>query len=228
MKHVRLLAALGAWTLAASSAGVASAQELPPVAPSWTTVTFHFARPGLPIDRYTIQLQANGSGVYWEGLPDYSAAEVPNGQSQTIHAGAMVLAKVSGATKIVSAGKCETKLKKIANTGAKTLVYAGPSMDFRCTFNYSDDELLNSTAAALQAIAATMQAGARLAKLHRYDRLGLDAEIDSLVEQIKQGHAIEPANIAPVLQSIADDERVMERVRRKAARLLQGDATASR
>jgi hypothetical protein len=77
------------------------------------------------------------------------------------------------------------------------------------------------TAAAFQAIAETMQIGATLQHLHRFDRLGLDAEMDTLAAEAKEGNAIEMQNIAPTLQSIVDDERVIERVRRKAARLLQ-------
>jgi hypothetical protein len=50
--------------------------------------------------------------------------------------------------------------------------------------------------------------------------------MDSLISENKDGRAIELQNIAPVLQSIVDDDRVMERVRRKAARLLQDAAPA--
>jgi hypothetical protein len=66
-----------------------------------------------------------------------------------------------------------------------------------------------------------MQYGDRLQREHRYDRLGLDAEIDSLTSEAQADRAIELQNIAPVLQSILEDDRVMERVRRKAGRLLQ-------
>jgi hypothetical protein len=95
-----------------------------------------------------------------------------------------------------------------------------------CTFNYSDDKALMDAVAGFQAIAATMQTGARLQHAHRYDRLALDADMDSLGEAVKNGTAIELENIAPVLQSIVDDERVIDRARRKAARLLQ-DAPAA-
>jgi hypothetical protein len=78
--------------------------------------------------------------------------------------------------------------------------------------------------AAFEAIAETMQYGARLQHEHRFDRLSLDAEIDSLVAEAKEGRAIELQNIAPVLQSIVDDDRVIDRVRRKTARLLQDAA----
>jgi uncharacterized protein (UPF0147 family) len=48
--------------------------------------------------------------------------------------------------------------------------------------------------------------------------------MDALVSENAAGRAIEIQNIARTLQSIIDDDRVMERVRRKAARLLQDAA----
>ena len=91
----------------------------------------------------------------------------------------------------------------------------------QCVFEYSDEESLNAAAAAFESIAETMRYGERLQHELRYGRLGLDAEIDSLISESKDGRVIEVQNIASVLQSIVDDDRVIDRVRRKAARLLQ-------
>ena len=131
--------------------------------------------------------------------------------------------RLRSAYKTVATGKCETKLKHLAQTGTKRLAYTMDGSDVwsSCTFNYSDDAALSDATAAFQAIAETMQCGTRLQHEHRFDRLSLDAEIDSLVAEAKEGRAIELQNIASALQSIVDDDRVMERVRRKAARLLQ-------
>ena len=41
--------------------------------------------------------------------------------------------------------------------------------------------------------------------LHRYDRLGLDAELESFTREVADGHAIELQTIAPALRSIAQD-----------------------
>ena len=125
--------------------------------------------------------------------------------------------------KTVVSGNCETKAKHIAQTGTKRLAYTMDGSDVwsSCTFNFSDDAAVMDAAAAFQAIAETLQYGARLQHEHRFDRLGLDAEMDSLISENKDGRAIELQNIAPVLQSIVDDDRVIDRVRRKAARLLQ-------
>jgi hypothetical protein len=75
--------------------------------------------------------------------------------------------------------------------------------------------------ATFLAIADTMQRGERLQHELRYDRLGLDAEMESLVDAQKSGSAIEIGNIASILQTLVSDDHVIDRVRRRAARLLQ-------
>ena len=66
-----------------------------------------------------------------------------------------------------------------------------------------------------------MQRGERLQHELRYDRLGLDAEMEALVAAQKDGSAIEIGNIASILQALVTDDHVIDRVRRRAARLLQ-------
>ncbi len=75
--------------------------------------------------------------------------------------------------------------------------------------------------AVFEALGETMRFGERLNAKLRFDRLGLDADMDGLQSAVTDGRAIEVGNIIPVLQKVQDDERVMERVRRKAGLLLQ-------
>jgi hypothetical protein len=118
-------------------------------------------------------------------------------------------------------GKCETRSKNIAQTGEKTIRYVDGERIAECTFNYSDDAGLMGAMATFQAIADTIQRGERLRHDLRYDRLGLDAEMEALLAAKLDGSAIEFGNITPVLQALVDDDHVIDRVRRKAARLLQ-------
>ena len=90
-----------------------------------------------------------------------------------------------------------------------------------CTYNYSDEDRVNAATAVFEGLGETMQYGERLAAKLRFDRLGLDVEMDNLESALAQGQALEPGNIAPVLQAIQNDERVMDRVRRKAAHVLE-------
>jgi len=123
-------------------------------------------------------------------------------------------------------GSCDTQLKGIASTGKKVLTFYRDGHSMSCAFDYSDDSSISGVAAAFVAIAETQQIGARLQHDLRYDRLNLDVNMDALVEANSAGRAIEMRSIAPTLQSIIDDDRVLERVRRKAARLLQDSAPA--
>lgn len=185
-------------------------------------IAFEFDRESIPASRWKLELQKDGSGT-WTDLAS------PMTTPQPVRVGAIVQEKIALAYPVVQTGKCETKLKNIAKTGKKTLIYRDDASTpiVSCSFNYSDSDALNALADAMLAINETMQAGERIAQKHRYDRLGLDAELDVLTEEVKGGRALEVGNIAPVLESVANDERVMERVQRKAARLLQGAGAVS-
>jgi hypothetical protein len=66
-----------------------------------------------------------------------------------------------------------------------------------------------------------MDEGRRLEFLHKYDRLGLDAEMISLTEEAEAGRALELGTIAPTLAAIADDTAVIQRVRLRAQKMLE-------
>ena len=110
----------------------------------------------------------------------------------------------------------------MAKTGEKTIRYEAEEKTAECTFNYSDDAGLMGTTAAFLAIADTMQRGERLQHELRYDRLGLDAEMESLVAAQKDGSAIEIGNIASILQTLVSDDHVIDRVRRTGGAAASG------
>lgn len=163
---------------------------------------------------WKVRLQADGAGMYSEGA-SADAKSVP------VTVSTATLEKVKQGEHAAKSGKCETKAKNVAKTGEKTIRYEDGDKTAECTFNYSDDAGLMSTAATFLAIADTIQRGERLQHELRYDRLGLDAEMESLVAAQKDGSAIEIGNIASILQTLVSDDHVIDRVRRKAARLLQ-------
>jgi hypothetical protein len=207
------------------TAGYSSTQDMKLVeVADWNIVTFHFDRTGVSQSRYTIQLQANGLGAYWVGPPDFNLEEAVGVQKITFSPS--TIQKAMAPLNVVKEGNCETHLKNIAQTGRKVISFSKESASVNCTFNFSDASSLNDAAKAFQGVAETIYVGEQLQHLLRYDRLGLDAEIDSLVEEVKNGDAIEVQNIAPMLQSLIDDDRVMERVKRKAAHLLEGAGIA--
>jgi hypothetical protein len=177
-----------------------------------TTIEFSFT-PRDPAEKsWTITVDRDRHATFLE-----SGAAGP----QAISVSSATLSVLEAGGDAVAANRCESRQKNIAKTGAKKIAYTlGPSLA-SCEFNFSDDDALNRTANTFLAIAETLKIGAELARLHRFDRLGLDAEMEVLEKELNSGFAVEVENIAPVLQSIAQDERVMERVRRKAAHLLE-------
>jgi len=163
---------------------------------------------------WKVRLQADGAGTYSEG----AAA----GQKQMpLTVSVATLERLHQGERAAKSGKCETKAKNVAKTGEKRIRYEAADKTAECTFNYSDDTGLMGATAVFEAIADTMQRGERLQHDLRYDRLGLDAEMESLVAAQKDGSAIEIGNIATVLQALVSDDHVIDRVRRRAARLLQ-------
>ena len=181
-------------------------------------VSFKFERPAAVVPAYTISVRDDGLLHYWAG-------DLPEGKEESslpsLSASPAALKKVFDAVPFISTTGCETHSKNIANTGKKVLLaYSGDEVR-ECVFNYSDEEKLNAAASAFQAIAETIQAGDRLKHKHRFDHLGLDAELDSLLSAAKGGFAIELQNIAPILQSIVDDDEMMSPDRRKAKSLIE-------
>jgi len=167
---------------------------------------------------YIVSLDDQGTGRYIQFAPNSGPAERPG---RLITVGATTLLTLHNARSAVAPDRCQSRRKGIASIGRMTLTVYANGQTAQCVFAYTDDAALTAALDAFEAIAETMQTGESLDHLHRFDRLGLDAAIDSLVSEAREGRAIEIQNIAPVLQSLVDDDRVIERVRRKAARLLQ-------
>jgi hypothetical protein len=114
---------------------------------------------------------------------------------------------------------CESHMK-VAFQGTKRLSYSGPEGNGVCEYNYSKDKAIEELGNSLMAVEYTILSGARLEKLLQHDRLGLDQELDNLVNAAKEGNAAEMGTIRDTLTRIASDDQVMERARKKARLLL--------
>ncbi len=196
------------------------------------SLTFTLDRTGAAATHYTVQLdQATGRGVYrgdagaagagQVGAGQVGAGQVGSGADQPITVGGAALGKIFAAGPLVRSNRCASRRKGIAQTGTKTLRLTEGGAAVECSYNYSDDDRVNEATTVLEAVAETMQYGERLQLKLRFDRLGLDAEMDSLDSALRDGRALEVRNIAAVLQAIENEDRVMERVRRRAAHLLE-------
>jgi len=189
-------------------------------------VSFQFERAGVAVPHYTLQVYENGEAVY---QADVLPGVAPVASTPTEHVSRSLRLTPETTAKIFKAARalkyfnvqCDAKLKNIAKTGEKTLSYAGPDGRGSCVYNYSENKDVAMLTDTFLGIAFTLDEARRLAFLHRFDRLGLDAEMDTLTQEAKAGRALELGTIAPTLTSIANDNAVMERVRLRAEKLLE-------
>jgi hypothetical protein len=77
----------------------------------------------------------------------------------------------------------------------------------------------------MQAVAETILEGARLEVLLQHDRLGLDQETEFLTEAVQDGRAQQVCAIRDILERLAQDDSVLERVRKRARELLDRGPT---
>ncbi|HUB50737.1 MAG TPA: hypothetical protein VL986_01135 [Terracidiphilus sp.] len=115
--------------------------------------------------------------------------------------------------------ECDGRLK-VAFQGWKKLSYSGPEGSGSCTYNFSQDKEIQALGDSMQAVAETILEGARIEKLLQHDRLGLDKEMEYLVDAAGSGRAKEFGAIREILVRLADDDQVLERVRKRARMLL--------
>ena len=217
---------LAMWLMIAAVPGLARAQEAK--VGSGASLTFTMDRTGAAAVHYSVQLEeTTGKGVYRGAASatapaqDGSAGPMSPGEEVPITVPPAVLAKAFAAVPLVRSNRCDSHRKKIAQTGTKTLRLLREGTIAECSYNYSEDDRVNAATTVFEAVAETMQYGERLKAKLRFDRLGLDGEMDALQAALNDGRALGVGNIAPVLQAIQNDDRVMERVRRKAAHLLE-------
>lgn len=167
---------------------------------------------------YSLEIFEDGTGSYTSSTPG-EAVSLSAGQQVRVHDPLLSQIFKTARAEHFFAMNCESP-RHVAFTGKKTLTYAGSDGTGSCTFNYSNERAVNDAASMLMDVAYTLSVGARLRSEQRHDRLSLDAELEALQEVARQNHAMELGNIAPELESIADDDAVMQRARKRATELL--------
>jgi hypothetical protein len=194
-------------------------------------ISFRFDRPGVQVPRYTVTVLDSGATLYQgeesgaaatrtvsdagdaaPGRPFKTQTRISQATTKRIFAMAKALKNFNV--------RCESTAKNVADTGKKTLSFVGPEGQGECTYNYSDNKSVAQLTDMFLGIVETMDEGRQLEHLHRFDRLGLDAAITTLAEQVNSGRALELGTIADTLRSIAGDTNLIQRVRVRASQLL--------
>jgi hypothetical protein len=192
-------------------------------------VSFHFERPGLPVPKFTLTVDENGTARYEADEVSSTRGAAEADPAPTQHLSRTVTLSRATTEKIFANARaldrfntvCASKAKNIADTGTKTLHYSGDDGQGRCSYNYSENKRVALLTDLFLGIARTLDVGRKLDFQHRFDRLGLDSTMASLNEEVDGGRAVEVGVIAPTLRSLAEDSEVLQRVRQRAARLLQ-------
>jgi hypothetical protein len=193
-------------------------------------IQFTVENPRLEPAWYSLEIYEDGTGTY---RATYTAADGDSAAppvDRAIRVRNPLLSHLfeTARTHHFFALECQAAHSHVAFTGKKTLAYAGPDGAGSCTFNYARDQAVNEAANKLLAVAYTLEVGARLNREHRYDRLSLDAELEALRDVVRDQQALELENIAPELESIANDDAVMNRARKSARTLLTEAGSAEK
>jgi hypothetical protein len=216
--------------LGALGSGAQVVHELVPAPqPTGSYVAFKFDwDQGLPWVRYTITVDDAGN-AHFEGAGNPSESGEGDSFSQDFTMTESNRQKVFELAKKLDyfQGNFETKQKNIAQTGQKTLEYHGTTAGggqrtvHASTYNFSPNSDVQELTRLFQAIAATVDYGRKLEFQYRFDKLGMDARLQSL-QDARATHFVEELQaIEPILQKIAADPNMMHINRMAAKQLLK-------
>ncbi len=118
-------------------------------------------------------------------------------------------------------GDWDFKKHRIADTGRKTLLYSDSTRSHQTTYNWSENRAVQELTDIFQGISNTQEAAWELNRLRRYDKLGLNHQLERMEDLAKNGWLRELQVIAPLLEKLANDREIMHIARQRAQRLLQ-------
>jgi hypothetical protein len=189
-------------------------------------ISFTYENPKLQPPKYVVTVGEDGGGHFRSEAggpvsndPENIPAEPQDRQihiSKEVREGMFAAARKNKLFAIA----CDDGAKNIAFQGTKTLQYEGPDGHGSCTYNWSKNSQIDKLTDQFQAIAATMDEGSKLERQYEHERLSLDGELEVLAQMVHDGRAMEVENIAPILQKLAGDDAVLQRVQRRARAML--------
>jgi len=184
-----------------------------------------FSNPDLSPSHWTMIIHPDGSGHFHSERRIAPAAQSEAIDAPNVDRDVQLSAEFAGRVfQLAQSHKffkmeCESHMK-VAFQGWKKLSYLGPGGQGSCEFNFSKDKDIQAMGESLVAVAETIVEGARLETLLLHDPLGLDHETEYLVEAAGDGRVQQIEAIRGILERLAADDAVMERVRKRARMLL--------
>ena len=208
--------------MAAASPGSQNAAQYNPRVP---TVTFDLVWAQVTPQEFMVRTQADGPSSYLSRNP---LKQVQPGEVKDPDYTLDFTMSAKDARRIFQwaqqanyfHGDFDYKAHPVANTGKKTLTYADQSRHFQTIYNHSEDKPIQQLTALFQGISSTVEFGRKLQFKYKYDKLGLEDQLKAMEEAAASHNMAEIQIIAPTLQSIANDESVLNIARRRAKHLL--------
>jgi hypothetical protein len=190
-----------------------------------TAFKVEFMNPSLSPSHWTLTLHPDGSGHFLSEKGNAPVEDSQGMEASVVDRDIQVSAEFVERAFLTARHhklfneECESHLK-VSFQGWKKLRYSGPEGEGTCEFNYSKDKEIQALGDSLVAVAATILEGARLEMLLQHDRLGLDKEMEFLADAVKDGRVQQICVIRGILERLAGDQEVMDRVRKRARMLL--------
>jgi hypothetical protein len=208
--------------------GLAAAQNSTPVpdaAPTFPSVTFTQAFPRATPAYLSLRIDSAGHATYESRREEGEPGQPELGESYRVEfeisqATAHRVFELAQSLDYFQ-GDWDFKKHRIADTGRKTLIYADSTRTRQTTYNWSENRAIQELTEIFQGISNTQEAAYELTRLLRYDRLGLNRQLERMEEMAKGGWLRELQVIAPLLEKLASDREIMHIARQRAQRLLE-------
>jgi hypothetical protein len=230
MKPFRALITVAAFALAlVELAGQSADQQQNPAIP---TITYECYWEATRPQDVVIKVQSTGNTTYLSRNPslptEQEAGPQPRNRALDPDYQVQFLMSQPNRDKILKLaeqanffnGNFDFTKHAMANTGRKTLAYADVSRRFQTVYNYSENRAIQDLTQLFQNISNTLDFGRRLAFDYKYDKLGLEAELKAMEEAASSHNLAEVQVIAPLLEQIADDPKVLNIARQRAKKIL--------
>jgi len=199
--------------------------------PATPTITFQFEFSGANPSHYALSVDSTGRAAYTSSSPQDTNSSFANA-GQPPAAGDLYATKFTlsqGTTQQVFDlakrlkffdGNFDYTKTRVANMGAKTLIYGDPTRHFETTFNYSQNPDATELARLFQNISTTLEFGLRLDHDMRHQKLALEDDMKQLQEAVGHNNAAEIVLLKPMLLKIVNDTSILHIARRRAQELL--------
>lgn len=216
---VLLMMSAGLWAQVPNLEPRTPADKQPPI------ITFEFVLEGARPPHYGLALEAGGRAAYRSD----DSIPAPKGDDGAPPFLVNFVVSSANADRIFELAKSLNYFQgdydfhggRIANMGAKTLTFKNGEAVNTTTYNFSQNLYLQKLTTLLQGIANALEYRRRLERLYRFEKLGLEAELKQMEDDVKRNYVVELQVDESILRQIADDPSVMNISRRRAENILR-------